>query len=62
MGAETGLMIDMYVLMLACEPTRAAAVSGGYNEGLNFGNVVTDSKYVGTRYVGSRGKYASRKK
>ena len=35
---------DMYGLMVAFVPTRATVVVGGRNEGLNFGNVVADSK------------------
>ena len=31
---------DMYGLMVAFEPTRAPAVSGGQNKGINFGNIV----------------------
>ena len=34
----------MYGLMMAFEPTRATPVGGGRNKGLNFGNVVSDSK------------------
>ena len=33
--------------MVAFEPTRATPVSGGRNEGLNFGNVVSNSKTTG---------------
>ena len=32
-------LTDMYRLMVAFEPTRATAVSGGRNKGTNFGNV-----------------------
>ena len=34
----------MYGLMATFEPTRATPVAGGRNEGLNFGNVVANSK------------------
>ena len=36
-------LTNMYGLILAFNPTRATPVSGGRNEGLNFGNVVADS-------------------
>ena len=39
----------MYGLMMAFEPTRATPVGGGRNKGLNFGNVVSDSKTTGDR-------------
>ena len=42
----------MYGLMVAFEPTRATRVSGGSNEGLNFGNVVIKS---GTEGDGDHG-------
>ena len=32
-------LTDMYGLMVAFDPTRATAVYGGRNEGINFGNV-----------------------
>ena len=35
-------LTDMNGLMVAFEPTRATAVSGGRNEGMNFGNVATE--------------------
>ena len=34
----------MYGLMVTFEPTRAIPVSGGCNEGLNFGNVAAEYK------------------
>ena len=37
----------MYGLMVTFDPTRATAVSGRRNKGLNFGNVVADSKTAG---------------
>ena len=40
---------DMYGIMVAFDPTRATLVSGGRNEGLNFGNVVANSKSTGDR-------------
>ena len=35
-------LTDMYGLMVAFDPTRATAVSGGRNEGMNFGNVAAE--------------------
>ena len=32
----------MYGLMVAFEPTRPIAVSGGRNEGMNFGNMAVE--------------------
>ena len=34
----------MYSLMVVFETTRVAMVTGGHNEGINFGNVAIDSK------------------
>ena len=42
-------LTDMYGLMVAFDPTRAAPVSGGHNEGLNFGNVAIESEITGER-------------
>ena len=52
----------MYSLMVVFETTRVAMVTGGHNEGINFGNVAIDSKSGGTRDVGSRGNGAGRKR
>ena len=35
---------NMYGLMVAFEAMRVTPVTGGRNEGLNFGNVVADSR------------------
>ena len=40
----------MYGLMVAFEPMRETTVSGGRNEGLNFGNVAVQYKTAGDRY------------
>ena len=48
-------LTDMYELMVAFDPTRETPVSGGRNEGLNFGNVVADYKTTGDRDHGSGG-------
>ena len=45
----------MYGLMVAFESKRATPVSGGRNEGLNFGNVAVEYKTTGDRYHGSVG-------
>ena len=45
----------MYGLMVAFEPTRATPVAGGCNKGLNFDNVVTNSKTTGDEYHGGGG-------
>ena len=42
-------LTDMYRLMVAFEPTRATAVSGGRNEGMNFGNVAAKPGTKGYR-------------
>ena len=39
----------MYRLMVAFEPTRPTPVAGGLNGGLNFVNVVANSKTTGDR-------------
>ena len=41
-------LTDMYGIMVAFEPTRATPLARGRNKGLNFGNVVADSKDPGT--------------
>ena len=46
------MLIYMYGIMVAFEPTRAAPVAGGRNDGLNFGNMVADSKDPGTGDTG----------
>ena len=46
-------LTDMYGLMVAFNPTRAAAVSGGRNEGMNFGNVAAEPGTGGDGYHGS---------
>ena len=43
----------MYGLVVSFKPTRVAVVTGGHNEGHNFGNVATESG--GTGDVGGRG-------
>ena len=48
-------LTDMYGLMVAFKPIRATPVAGGGNEGLNFGNVVADSKITGDGDHGSGG-------
>ena len=40
-------LTNMHGLMVAFDPTRATPVSGGRNEGLNFGNVVVNSETTG---------------
>ena len=42
-------LTDMYGLMVAFEPTRATAVSGGRNEGMNLGNVAAEPGTEGNR-------------
>ena len=42
----------MYGLMVAFEPTRVKAVSGGWNEGMNFGNVAAKAGIEGYREHG----------
>ena len=37
-------LTDMYGLMVAFKPMRVTLVSGGHNEGLNFGNVAVEYK------------------
>ena len=45
----------MYGIMVVFDPTRATPVSGGRNEGLNFGNMVADSETTGDEYRGGSG-------
>ena len=45
----------MYGLMVAFEPTMETLVARGRNIGLNFGNVVANSKVTGYRYYGGGG-------
>ena len=52
----------MYGLMVAFNPMRAAAVTGGHNKVLNFGNMATDSKSAETGDVGSGCDAAGRKR
>ena len=42
-------LTDMYGLMVAFETTRATAVSGGRNKGMNFGNVAAEPGTGGDR-------------
>ena len=48
----------MYRLMVAFEPTRDTAVSGGRNEGMNFGNVAAKPRTGGDRDHGGGGATA----
>ena len=48
-------LTDMYGLMVAFNPTRATPVARGCNKGLNFRNVVADSKTTRYRDNGSGG-------
>ena len=48
-------LMDMYKLMVVFELTRATPVARGRNEGLNFENMVADSKETGTRDTGGGG-------
>ena len=45
----------MYGIMAAFQPTRATLVTGGRNEGLNFGNVVGESEGTGNGDPGGGG-------
>ena len=45
----------MYGLMVMFEPTRATPLAGGRNKGLNFGNMVANSKTTGDRDNGGVG-------
>ena len=45
----------MYGLMVAFEPTMETLVARGRNIGLNFGNVVANSKVTGYGYHGGCG-------
>ena len=40
-------LMDMYGMMVAFDPTRATAVSGGRNEGMNFRNVADEPRTKG---------------
>ena len=42
----------MYGLMVAFDPTRDTAVSGGWKEGMNFGNVAAEPGTEGDRKYG----------
>ena len=42
-------LTDMYGLMVAFEPTRSTPVSGGRNEGMNFGNMAVEPGTGGGR-------------
>ena len=53
-------LTNMYGLVVSFKPTRVAVVTGGHNEGHNFGNVATDSESGGTGDVGGRGDGARR--
>ena len=48
-------LTDMYRLMVAFETTRVTPVDSERNKGLNFGNVVADSKDIGIGYTGGGG-------
>ena len=48
------MLTDMYGLMVVFDPTRVAAVTGGHNKGLKFGNVATDTKAGGIRRLRQR--------
>ena len=45
-------LTDMYGLMVAFEPTRVTAVSGGRNGGMNFRNVTAETGTEGDGYHG----------
>ena len=49
-------LTDMYGLMVAFDPTRATAVSGGRNDGMNFGNVTDEP---GTEGEGDHGGFSA---
>ena len=49
-------LTDMYRLMVAFEPTRPTAVSGGRNEGMNFGKVAVEP---GTGGDGDHGGFSA---
>ena len=49
-------LTDMYGLMVAFEPTRATAVSGGNNEGIHFRNVAAEP---GTEGDGEHGGFSA---
>ena len=48
-------LTEMYKLMVAFEPTMPTPVSGGRNEGMNFGNVAVEPGTGGDRYHGGGG-------
>ena len=50
---------DMYGLMATFDPTRATSVSGGWSEGVNFGNVAAEPITGGDRDHG-RGRSTAR--
>ena len=45
-------LTDMYGLMVAFDPTRDTTVSGGWKEGMNFGNVAAEPGTEGDRKYG----------
>ena len=45
----------MYGLMVAFDPTRATTVSGGRNNGMNFGNMASEPRTGGGRDHGGGG-------
>ena len=51
-------LTDMYGLMVAFKPTRATAVSGERNEGVNFGNVAAETGTGGDEDHGGGGATA----
>ena len=51
----------MYGLMIAFDTKRETLVAGGHNTGLNFVNVVADSKATGTVDTGGVGSGVGRK-
>ena len=52
-------LTDMYGLMVVFDPTRATAVSGGRNEGMDFGNVAAKP---GTKGNGEHGGFSATSK
>ena len=48
-GNYLRILTAMYGIMVTFDPTRATSVGGGRNEGLNFGNVVSEYKFRGDR-------------
>ena len=53
-------LTDIYGLMVAFDPTKATAVSGGRNKGMNFGNVTAEPGTEGGRDHGGF-SYTTRK-